>query len=60
MEEMKCIKKALIEMLYSNINNLEELDTHEVGEIIDMIKDIAETMYYCAASENMMKKDNEM
>jgi len=31
-------------------------DTHELGEVIDMIKDISEAMYYCSMVENNTRK----
>ena len=40
MERMKCMKDKLIEVAYEEINhNLKNLNTYELGEIIDMVKD---------------------
>ena len=40
MERMKCMKDKLIEVAYEEINhNLKNLNTCELGEVIDMVKD---------------------
>lgn len=49
------IKDELIRMLQTN--DLKEIDTHEAYEIVDMIKDLAETEYYCKVTEAMEKAD---
>ena len=36
--------------------NLEEVDAKELGEAVDMIKDLEEAIYYCTVTEAM--KDN--
>lgn len=47
MEQLKHMKKKLIECAYEEINhNLEALDTKELGEVIDMIKDLEMAIYY--------------
>jgi len=33
------------------MGDLRCVDTHELGEVIDMIKDMAEAIYYCQISE---------
>ena len=41
MEELKSMKKALINCVQSQINgNLKEVDAEELGEAVDMIKDL--------------------
>lgn len=48
---MDCIKE-MMETLEQEANyalkNMNKINTHELGEIIDMIKDLAETAYYCS------------
>jgi hypothetical protein len=34
---------------------LSEVDTKELGEAIDMIKDLEEAIYYCTVTEAMTK-----
>ena len=58
MERMKCMKDKLIEVAYEEINhNLKNLNTCELGEVIDMIKDLSEAMYYCEVTKAMQYSD---
>lgn len=57
MEKLKCIKKCLIEKVQEQMNHLDCVDTKELGEVIDMIKDLEETMYYCTIVEAMEEKE---
>ena len=41
------------------MTNLESVDTKELGEAIDMIKDLSEAIYYCIITEAMEGKDKE-
>ena len=43
----------LIEATYEQVKNLECANYKELGEAIDMIKDIEETLYYCTVIEAM-------
>jgi hypothetical protein len=38
------------------MGDLKKVDTKELGEVIDMIKDLAETMYYCEIYKQMEEK----
>lgn len=53
MERLKYIKEALIESAYEHSKNLDSVDTCELGEVIDMIKDIEKTLYYCTMIHDM-------
>ena len=47
MEKLKVIKEKLVECAYEEVeHNLAGVNTCELGEVIDMIKDISETIYY--------------
>ena len=41
----------------SQMTNLDEVDTKELGEAIDMIKDLEEAMYYCTITKAMEQKE---
>lgn len=43
----------------SQMTNLDEVDTKELGEAIDMIKDLEEAMYYCTITKAMEQKEQE-
>lgn len=54
MERLKAIKNQLVSCVESQMGqNLAEVDTKELGEAIDMIKDMEEAMYYCAVVKAM-------
>lgn len=41
----------LVNFACEHMEDLEQVDTHEMGEVIDMIKDLAEAYYYKAKAE---------
>ena len=59
MEQLKSMKQCLIACAQAQMNNLQNVDAKELGEVVDMIKDIEETMYYCTIIEAMEEKDKE-
>ena len=58
MERLKNMKESLINCVQSQMSHLYETDTEELGEAIDMIKDISEAIYYCTITEAMHSKDS--
>lgn len=56
MKRLKEIQEALICEAYEQIECLEKVDAKELGEVIDMIKDIDETCYYQAKYEKIEKE----
>ena len=38
-------------MQANEATNLRHLNTHELGEVIDMIKDLSEAIYYCSMTK---------
>ena len=60
MEELKQMKECLIKEVQGQIyGNMKDVDAKELGEAVDMIKDLAEAIYYCTITEAMEKKDGE-
>lgn len=59
MEELKMLKKQLMSCVQSQMMNPQEANTEELGEVVDMIKDLSETMYYCSIVEAMEKNEEE-
>ena len=53
LERLKNIKETLMCAVEGQIYNLEEVDAEELGEVVDMIKDIEETIYYCTVVKAM-------
>ena len=56
-EEMKTMKTQLMSCIQSQMGDLSKTDTHELGEAIDMVKDLSEAIYYCTITESMEKSD---
>ena len=53
MEKLKWIKEELVTQVSEQMKDLSAVNTHELGEVIDMIKDLSECMYYCSVVEAM-------
>ena len=51
MKKLKRMKDCLKDMVMCQMADLKNVDTRELGEAIDMIKDLSQTMYYCAAAK---------
>jgi hypothetical protein len=59
MEQLKAIKRQLFSADQGQMNDLSQVHTKEMGEGIDMIKDLEEAMYYCSITEAMEKSEEE-
>ena len=60
MERFKQIKEALIGCIQAQVGQgLKEVDTKELGEAIDMLKDMEEAMYYCSIVKAMEESKEE-
>ena len=51
---LKMIKGCLESAVADQMTDLANVNTAELGEVVDMIKDIAEAMYYCSKAEKNM------
>lgn len=59
MEKLKHMKNKLLEAIEKEINgNLEYANTQELGEAVDMVKDLSEAIYYCTITEAMEDKSS--
>jgi hypothetical protein len=57
MEHLEKIKCKLVKCVYEELeHNWDNIDIEELGEVIDMIKDLEKSMYYESIVE-AMKKD---
>ena len=57
MEHLKNIKEQLITQVQNQMTDLKCVDTKELGEVIDMIKDLSEAVYYCEIYDQMKQTD---
>lgn len=55
-ERLKYIKENLMSCIENQMCNIYEADTEELGEAVDMLKDIEEALYYCTITEAMEGK----
>lgn len=54
MEKLKQMKECLVGMVESQVyGNIDKVDAQELGAAVDMIKDLAEAIYYCTITEAM-------
>lgn len=59
MEQLKSMEEMLMSVVQGQMSHLDSVDTKELGEAIDMIKDLEEAIYYCTITESMKKKEHE-
>ena len=59
MEKLKALKDQIVCCVEGQMGKLGETDTKELGEAIDMIKDLEEAMYYCSIVKAMEKAEKQ-
>lgn len=60
-ERLKRMKETLASCVERQLGNLQNVDAKELGEVIDMVKDLEEAIYYCTITKSMEeveKKEN--
>lgn len=53
MERLKSMRECLMSCAESQMMNLQQVDAKELGEVVDMIKDLEEAIYYCTITKAM-------
>ena len=56
-EALKTMQNQIVSCVQGQLGDISKADTHELGEAIDMIKDLAEAIYYCTITDSMEKSD---
>ena len=59
MEKLCQIKDTLISLVEQQMTNPQCVNTHEMGEVIDMIKDLSEACYYGSIIDAMLESKEE-
>lgn len=59
MERLKMIKEKLMSCIESQLGDLTHVNAEELGEVVDMVKDLEETIYYCTVVKAMEDKEKE-
>lgn len=57
MERLKHIKETLMCCIENQMGQLDTVDTKELGEVVDMVKDLEEAIYYCTITKAMKEKE---
>ena len=57
MEKLKSMKEMLMCCVEGQMSHLDSVDAQELGEVVDMIKDLSEAIYYCTITEAMEEKE---
>lgn len=58
-EDLKTMKTQLVSCVQGQMGQLDKADAEQMGEAIDMIKDLSEAIYYCTITEAMEKSDKQ-
>lgn len=53
------MKEAFVAQVQSQLGNLANVDAQELGEVVDMVKDLSEAIYYCTITKAMEEKEHE-
>ena len=56
-ERLKSMKENFLCAVESQMFNLAEVDAEELGEVVDMIKDLSEAIYYCEVTKAMEESE---
>lgn len=59
MKQLETMKEQLMACAQGQMGNLHNVDAKELGEVIDMIKDLEEAIYYCTITKAMNEKDED-
>ena len=54
-DALKTMKEQLTSCVQGQLGDISKVDAHELGEAVDMIKDLAEAIYYCTITQSMEK-----
>ena len=57
MKRLEFMKDKLINCVQDQLGDLASADAKELGEAVDMIKDLSEAIYYCTITEAMEEKE---
>ena len=56
-DALKTMKEQLTSCVQGQLGDISKVDAHELGEAVDMIKDLAEAIYYCTITQSMEKSE---
>ena len=59
MERLKYMEEALMGCVQAQLSHLDTVDTEELGQAIDMIKDLEQAKYYCSIVKAMEEAEED-
>lgn len=59
MERLKQLKECILTQTQAQMAHLDQVDTKQLGEAVDMVKDLEQAMYYCAIVKAMEESEKE-
>lgn len=59
MDKMIRMKEMLMSCIETQMGHLDTVDAKELGEVIDMVKDLSEAIYYCTITKAMEAKEEQ-
>lgn len=59
MERLKHMEEALMSCVQAQLSHLDTVNTEELGQVIDMIKDLEQTKYYCSIVKAMEEAEED-
>ena len=59
MKQLEQMKETLVSCVQNQIGDLYHADSKELGEAVDMIKDLSEAIYYCSIVKAMEESEKE-
>lgn len=54
-EALKTMKEQLMSCVQGQLGDISKVDAKQLGEAVDMIKDLAQAIYYCTITQSMEK-----
>lgn len=60
MHKLKAMKDTLASCIQAQLADIKNVDAHELGEAVDMLKDIYQSMYYCSIVKAMEQEEEEI
>jgi hypothetical protein len=58
-KRLETMKESLMNCVQGQMGDLASVDAKELGEAVDMIKDLSEAIYYCTVTEAMHENKRE-
>lgn len=59
MEQLKHMEEVLMGCVQAQLSHLDTVDTEELGQAIDMIKDLEQAKYYCSIVKAMEEAEED-